>query len=162
MRLRPGFGIPGGMLPRATLLWPHREGNVYFRTTLRPRNAFGRRVPRYGYLLARRLRPVGLLLRHGWRLHDVSAYLASRYNASDPRFDALTFADGIHLNPGANAELVSGLLAHTLSPAAWPLPGPEDEAPVARGIGYSITGSAGPHCPRMVRPPMRNAACMKR
>jgi hypothetical protein len=135
-------------------------GNVYFRTTLRPRNAFAscRGMDTCS--------PVdydpSALLRHGWRLYDVSAYLASRYNASDPRFDALTFADGIHLNPGANAELVSGLLAHTLSPAVWPLPGPEDEAPVARGIGYSITGSAGPHCPRMVRPPMRNAACMKR
>ena len=133
-------------------------GAVYFRTSLRPVDAHAS-CRGWSACVARDPDP-SPLLQQGWKMYDVNAYLRGRYNASDERFDSLLFADAIHLNPGANAELVSGLLAHTLCPSRL-LPGPQDDAPLPPGVGVAITGSLGPHCPHLRTPPTRNAACME-
>ena len=135
-----------------------RAGAVFFRTSLRPNDASG---SCHGQSVCQaREHDASALLRHGWRLYDVSAYLRHRYNASSPSFDRLLFADGIHLNPGVNAELVSGLLSQTLCASTNLAFEPQQQASLPPGIGYSITGSNGPHCPRIKAVPTRNAACM--
>merc|ERR1712072_700423 len=87
-------------------------GKVYYRASVRPNNVQASCRGLKSCLT--RDYDSSPLLDRGWQLYDVHTYVRARYNGSGPGFDEAVFADGIHLNPGANAELVSGLLMPTI------------------------------------------------